>query len=312
MELLFIWMAQEAYFDSKGELVMPYAVSSIQNEDFMQSSSSSICTKEEGYASPLDFPYSIVKMAQLNANLATGDEDSTILDKFTDSGSGISINSLVSDGNLIYSSEAFLQRSGNDDMKYLNLTSSPKSLLSGNLSNSPMDVSQAMQHNSVADQNSELRRKIPKTGSSAPLTKSKLQNHPFSLSTGMKQNSNSLIPMMKKPRMDANANIPQDINQSPDHHPQLRALLQHHRQQTLDPLPQFCGVQAQQSEQQFSHHLQQQRGKCPTSSGDDGMCSQRIQRLYSLKNQPQVRIGSVNLIFMTFFSFNPKQDVAFF
>lgn len=277
-------MAQEAYLDSKGG-------------DFLQSSSSSTCTKEGGYASPLDFPFSNVKMAQLNANLASGDVDSTLLDKFTDPVSGISINSLVADANLIYSTEAFLQRSGNDGMKYLNLPSSPKSLLSGNLRNSTMDVSWATQQNSVADQNSQLRRKIPKLGSPAPLTESKLQNHPFSLPTGMKQDSNSLIPMLKKPRIGANANIPQeqnaqqlllrqDIKQLPDHHPQLRALLQHHRQQILDSLPQFCGAQAQQSEQQFRHHLQQ-RVTCPISSGDDGMCSQRIQFLYNLKNQPQ-------------------------
>lgn len=309
-------MAEEAYFDSKGELAMPYAVSNIRNGDFLQSSSSSssICTKEEGYASPLDFPSSIVKMAQLNANLASSDEDSTLLDKFTDSGSGISINSLVADANLIYSSEAFLQRSGNDGMKYLNIPSSPKSLLSGNTSNSPMDVSRATQHNPVADQNSELRSKLPKTGSSASLTKSTLQNHQFSLSTGMKQDSNSLIPMLKKPRIDASAiaKFPQDINQSRDHHPQLRSLLQHHRQQILDSFPQYCGVQAQQSQQQFRHHLQQQRVTCPASSGDDGMCSQRIQRLYSLKSQPQVRISTINLIFKTIFSFRSKQDVACF
>lgn len=285
-------MAQEACFNPNADSLMPID----GNGSFLESSSSSISPRNEACVLPVDLPLSILKMAELNANLASGDLYSTLLDKFANQGSGAGISSLFQSG-------SYLQRSGNAGMDhYLNLPSAPpKSSLGNNLTSSTMDGALVPHQSYISDrkcQEGDKIEQLPK--GSAPLSESVLPNHQFSFGMGLKPDCNTLIQMLKKPRIDVNNDfskeqiiqqllLREDIRQLEDINPQLRVLLiQHQRQQILDSLPQLRGLQAHQADQHYRHQCQQP-ATCPSSSRVDGICSQRLmQCLYNMRNRPQV------------------------
>ncbi|KAF7138561.1 hypothetical protein RHSIM_Rhsim07G0094500 [Rhododendron simsii] len=223
----------------------------------------------------------IARMARLNANLVSGDGNSTVLNNSTNSGPSVGSSSLVTDANLPLVGASHFHRGGSTNMdSYLTLPSSPLSFSSTNFSTLVIDASSKEQPTcSHRDQNSQVgdKRLCPQLqigGTATSQTTSQAQQG--SHHTG-KRKEPGIAQMSKKPRLDRNQeNIlhqkiiqqllqKQDTRAIQDHNQLLQALMQQHKlrnqqqQYIRNSVPQFVGIPIQQQQQQpMRHHLQPQ------------------------------------------------------
>lgn len=256
----------------------------------------------------------IARMARLNANLISGDGNSTVLNNSTNSGPSVGSSSLVTDANSPLVGASHFHRGGSTNMdSYLNLPSSPLSFSSTNFSTLVIDASSKEQPTcSRRDQNSQVgdKRLCPQLqigGTAASQTTSQAQRG--SHHTGERKEP-GIAQMSKKPRLDRNQeNIlhqkiiqqllqKQDTMVIQDHNQLLQALMQQHKlrnqqqQYIRNSVSQFVGIPIQQQQQQpMRHHLQQQvNHQIPVVQPHDaGICSRRLmQYIYHLRHRPPV------------------------
>ncbi|KAI8546382.1 hypothetical protein RHMOL_Rhmol07G0113000 [Rhododendron molle] len=254
----------------------------------------------------------IARMACLNANLVSGDGNSTVLNNSTNSGPSVGSSSLVTDANSPLVGASHFHKGGSTNMdSYLNLPSSPLSFSSTNFSTLVIDASSKEQPTcSRQDQNSQVgdKRLCPQLqigGTATSQTTSQVQRG--SHHTG-KRKEPGIAQMSKKPRLDRNQeNIlhqkiiqqllqKQDTMAIQDHNQLLQALMQQHKlrnqqqQYIRNSVPQFVGIPIQQQQQQpMRHHLQQQvNHQIPVVQPHDaGICSRRLmQYVYHLRHRP--------------------------
>ncbi|KAL3498778.1 hypothetical protein ACH5RR_041510 [Cinchona calisaya] len=246
-------------------------------------------------------------MAELNANLASRDENSISANKSLKT---VGMSSLLADANFLLPSGAFLNISGNAYMEpYLNIPSSPEPVSSSNLSSLLMDASRVFHQNTLIDQSNQQghkRHRLQQMTGPGALVESKSQDRLFSPPIVMEQEPNTLSQVLKKPRMDINPDdlllqqiqqllLKKDTEQLQNITPQLKALIQNHIQNQLLQLMlnstlNSCAAHVQQSEQQMRNQLQQQASQQNSSmpSGDDGICARRLdQYRYNLRNRPK-------------------------
>ncbi|KAL3499408.1 hypothetical protein ACH5RR_038501 [Cinchona calisaya] len=294
---LSICMHLEAYFNSNGQLAMPVAVHNKEIDGSLESSNASISHKKEPVlsTSPIDSPLSIVQMAELNANLASRNENSTTLDKSLNT---VAMSSLFADSNLLLS-RAFLDKTGSASMEpYLNLPSSLMPFSSSNLSSLLMNASPVSHENTLVDQSNQQehkRQKLQQMAGSTALIEPKSLSHLLSVPIGMKQEPNTLTQHLNKTRMDMNPDylllqqmiqkllLRHGVEHLQDNSPQLKALMQHQMQN-------LCQAHLLQSEQQMKNQLPQQvtHQNSFIQSSDDGVCSRRLsQYIHNLRHRPK-------------------------
>nr|XP_027083914.1 probable transcriptional regulator SLK3 [Coffea arabica] len=303
-----ICMRVDAYLNSNHQLAIPAAVHSKENDVFLKSSSASISHRKEVVGTlPGDSPLSIVEIAELNANMASRNENPTSLGKALNT---VDINSLHADTNLLPSG-AFLDKTGNANMEpYLNLLSSLVPFSSRNLSGLPLEASPVCHQNTLVDQSNQQghkRRKLHQTAGSTTLIEPKTQSHLHSLPIGIQQEPNTLKQALNNSSMNLNPaySLQQqavqcllsrnDIDQLQDNSPQLKALIQHQLQnqflhQILHSSPNSLGAHSPQSGQQMKNQLPYRATHQTSSiqSTGDGICSQRLtQYIHHLLHRPK-------------------------
>ncbi|XP_059661711.1 probable transcriptional regulator SLK3 isoform X2 [Cornus florida] len=309
-------MSLENYLDSGHQLAVPLVAPTSGDGGFMETLNSCMSLQKDGLSSAAvvthldlsfeNFSNSLARMAQMNANLVSGDLNSRVLDNITSSGLSIGPSSVFTDANLPLPVVAHLQRSGNANMdSYIDLYSSR---LSFNLNPSAVDGSSVAQQqvSSYIDQNCRQgRKRMQQLEASSTAT---TQNRRGSLPIGINQEPGALTQMRKKQRLDISKEdllhqqIVQQLLQRQDHvqmqyhNPQLQELIQQHRlqsqqkqkQQILQSVPQLRGVHSQQ-QQEMRQHLQQQvpHQVSAVHPLDGGVCSRRLmQYMYHLRHRP--------------------------
>lgn len=285
-----------------------YTCCSKDNDVFLMASNGSISHRKEVVGTlPLDSPLSIVEMAELNANMASRNENPASLDKALNA---VGINSLHADTNLLPSG-AFLDKNGNANMApYLDLLSSLVPFSSSNLSSLPLEASSICHQNTLVDQNQQQghkRQKLQQMAGSTALIEPKTQSHLHSLPIGIQQEPNTLKQVLNSSRMNLNPACllqqqvvqrllsRKDIDQLQDNSPHLKALIQHQLQnqllhQILHSSPNSLGAHSPQSGQQMKNQFPYQATHQTSSiqSTDDGICSQRLtQYIHHLQHRPK-------------------------
>ncbi|KAL2517027.1 putative transcriptional regulator SLK3 [Abeliophyllum distichum] len=294
-------MALEAFLDRNSQLGIPRLLPINGSGGILESLSSNSSHEREGHLG------SLLRMAQLDANLASDVLNSTARVNFSSLGPEIGENTSVANADLTFPSCAHLHRNGSTNMEpYISLSASSVSFSL----NFPMNASsteKTFTHLCQRSQQERKRKQLEQAAGSTDLSKSTSQTHQVSHPVKIKQDPDNLAQILKKSRVDINQDdiqqqqiikqflLRQQLVQVQEYNSQLKELTQQHsqknqlRQQSLHSIPQLSGDHSQQPAQQMRPLLQDLGNQHVSFANlfDGDICSQRfMQYQYHLRNRP--------------------------